>query len=104
MTQAAIALDFDQPPDVHLRLLAEIAFDAAFRFDGGAQVRAFLFRQILNLFRRVDVGLLCQLTRALLTDAIDRRKSDPKPLIRRQVHACNASHLISSLENREPGA
>src|SRR5579862_6831526 len=34
MTNSAIRLNFNQAADVHLNLLAEIAFDAAFLFNG----------------------------------------------------------------------
>src|SRR6185312_780486 len=34
MAHPAIALNFDQPPDVHLDLLAEISFDAPLGFNG----------------------------------------------------------------------
>src|SRR5579872_908227 len=52
MTQAAVALNFDQPPDVHLHLFAEIALHAPFRLDGSAQARDFLFREIFYFLDR----------------------------------------------------
>jgi hypothetical protein len=73
MAQSAIALNFDQAPHVHLHLLAEIAFDAAFSFDRRAQMRHFLFGEVLDLLGGVDVRLFGERTRALLPDAIDCR-------------------------------
>ena len=50
VAEAAVALNFDQPADVHLRLLAEIAFHAAFRFDRRANVTDFLLGKIFYFF------------------------------------------------------
>src|ERR1019366_3264096 len=49
MAHPAIALDFDQPPDVHLDLLAEIALDAALGFDRLAQTVNLFLGQVLHL-------------------------------------------------------
>ena len=73
MADSAIGLNFDQPPDVHLNLLAEIAFHAAFGFNRLAQMIRFFLGQILDLFRFVDLGLGAQPARALLADAVDGR-------------------------------
>src|ERR1041385_4038947 len=72
MTNAAIGLNFNQPTDVHLDLLAEIAFDAAFLLDGLAKMIDFIFGQVANLFRVIDAGFSGELARAFLPDAIDR--------------------------------
>src|SRR3984885_10545183 len=96
MPQAAIRLNFNQPPDVHLRLFAQIAFDAAFGFDCRAQTRRFVFRQVLDLLGVVHVGFRGQRFRARLPDAVNRREPNPKPLVRRQIHTCDASHSLSS--------
>src|SRR5437879_779330 len=69
----AVGLDFDQPADVHLNLLAEIAFHAAFFFDFLAEMVDFIFRQVANLLRVIDIRLRRELSCALLPDAIDRR-------------------------------
>jgi len=42
---SAIRLNFNQPADIHLDLLAEIAFHAAFLFDGLAKMIDFIFGQ-----------------------------------------------------------
>src|SRR5208282_5325048 len=98
MAQAAVALNFDQPADVHLHLLAEIAFHAALGFNRGAQPRHFLLGQVLDLFRRVDVRLFGERTRALLPDPVDGREAHPETLIRRKIHACDASHLLPPID------
>src|SRR5271154_2123977 len=94
--QSAIRLNFNQPPDVHLRLFAQIAFDAAFGLDCGAQTRRFILGQVLNLLGVVHVGFRGQRLRARLPDAVNRSEPNPKPLFRRQVHTCDASHSLSS--------
>src|SRR5580704_3649988 len=104
MPQAAIRLNFNQPPDVHLRLFAQIAFDAAFGFDCRAQTRRFVFRQVLDLLGVVHVGFRGQRFRARLPDSVNRREPNPKPLVRRQIHTCDASHSLSSGLWPIPGA
>src|SRR5262249_12608000 len=49
VTNPAIRLNFNQAADVHLNLLAEIAFDAPFLFNGLADVIDFIFRQVAYL-------------------------------------------------------
>ena len=49
VTNSAIRLNFNQAADIHLNLLAEIAFDAAFLLDGLADMVDFIFRQVANL-------------------------------------------------------
>src|SRR5690242_12998539 len=68
----AVGLNFDQPADVHLNLLAEIAFHAAFLLDGLAEVIDFIFRQVANLLGMIYIRLSGKLLCALLPDAIDR--------------------------------
>src|ERR1700756_993667 len=57
VANTAIRLNFDQPADVHLDLFAEIAFHAAFLLDGLAEVIDFIFRQVANLLRVIDIRL-----------------------------------------------
>src|SRR5437660_12707254 len=70
----AVGLNFDQPADVHLNLLTEIAFHAAFLLDGLAEVIDFIFRQVANFLGVIDICLGGKLLRALLTNAVDRRQ------------------------------
>src|SRR5216684_5248844 len=67
----AIGLNFDQPADVHLNLLAEIAFHAAFFFDFLAEMIDFIFCQVANLLRVIDIRLGSELFGAFLPDTID---------------------------------
>src|SRR6266478_3841436 len=90
----AVGLDFDQPADVHLNLLAEIAFHTAFFFDFLAEMVDFIFRQVANLLRVIDIRLGGELLRALLPDAIDRGQPDPKALLRRKIYTCDTCHSI----------
>src|SRR5882762_3257760 len=90
----AVGLDFDQPADIHLNLLAEIAFHTAFFFDFLAEMVDFIFRQVANLLRVIDTRLGGELLRALLPDAIDRGQPDPKALLRRKIYTCDTCHAI----------
>src|SRR6266436_4959134 len=89
-----VGLNFDQPADVHLNLLAEIAFHAAFFFDFLAEMVDFIFRQVANLLRVIDIRLRCKPSCALLSDAIDRGQPDPKALLRRKIYTCDTCHAI----------
>src|SRR5882762_5915743 len=66
----AVGLNFDQPADVHLNLLAKMV--------------DFIFRQVANLLRVIDARFFRELLRAFLPDAIDRGQPDPKALLRRK--------------------
>src|SRR5216683_1239434 len=90
----AIRLDFDQTADVHLDLLAEIAFHAAFLFDDLAKMIHFVFREVTNLFRGIDVGLRRDFSRPLLPDPVDRGQSDPEALLHWKIYTCNTCHTI----------
>jgi hypothetical protein len=93
----AVRLDFDQPPDVHLNLLAEIAFDAPFLLDDLADTVHFILGQIADLLRVIHARLFRNPSRALLPNAVDRRQADPQPLLRRKVHTCDTCHSLFSL-------
>jgi hypothetical protein len=56
----AVALNFDQPADVHLDLLAEIPFHAALGFDRLAEPVNFFLGKVLDLFREFHVRLGAQ--------------------------------------------
>src|SRR6266478_5688688 len=92
VANAAIGLNFNQPADIHLDLLAEIAFHAAFLLDGLANVVDFLFGQVADFFRVVHAGFRGQLFRALPPDAVDGGQANPQPLLNRKINACYACH------------
>src|SRR5580692_1353528 len=87
VAQAAVALNFDQPANVHLDLLAEIAFDAALGFNGLAQLIDFFLGQVLDLLGFVHVRLGAERPRARLPDAVDRREADPDTLLQRKIYS-----------------
>src|SRR5579863_628203 len=86
MAQPAIALNFNQTANVHLDLFAEIALYAPFGLDLLAKLIHLFFGQILDLFGFVHFGLGTERASALLSNAIDRRQTDPQPLIDRQIY------------------
>src|SRR5258708_146449 len=100
----AIGLNFDQAADVHLDLLAEIAFHAAFFFDFLAKMVDFIFSQVANLFLVIDARLFRELLRAFLPDPIDRGQPDPKALLRRKIYTCDTSPTILLTRGLTPGA
>src|SRR5258707_8898361 len=53
----AVRLNFDQAPDIHLDLFAEIALHPAFLLDFLAQAVHFLLGQVADLLGVIDVGL-----------------------------------------------
>src|SRR5260221_1887908 len=92
VADAAVRLNFDQPANVHLDLLAEIAFDAAFFFNFLAQTVHFVFGQVANFLVGIDVCFFRELLRAHLSDSIDRSQSDPKALLWRKIYTCDTNH------------
>src|SRR5713226_1355063 len=94
MPDPAVGLNFDQPADVHLNLLAEIAFHAAFFFDFLSEMIDFIFRQVANLLCVINIRLARELFRALLPNAIDRGQPDPEALLRRKIYTCDTCHAI----------
>src|SRR6266568_2842256 len=90
----AVRLNFDQTADVHLYLLAEIAFHAAFLLDDLAKMIHFIFRQVTNLFSGIDARLRRDFPRALLPDPVDRGQSDPEALLHWKIYTCNTCHII----------
>src|SRR4029077_19000318 len=71
VANATVGLNFNQPADIHLDLLAEIAFHAAFLLDGLANVVDFLFGQVADFLRVIHAGFRSQLFRAFPPDAVD---------------------------------
>src|SRR6266851_1070290 len=92
VADTTIGLNFNQPADVHLDLLAEIAFHAAFLLDGLAQMIDFFFGQVADLLGMIHAGLCREFLRPLLPDAVDRSQSNPQPLLNRKINTCYACH------------
>src|SRR5580704_473520 len=95
VAQPAVALNFDQPANVHLDLLAEIAFDAALGFNGLAQLIDFFLGQVLDLLGFVHVRLGAKRPRPRLPDAVDRSEADPDTLLQRKIYSSNTCHACS---------
>src|SRR5258708_25720213 len=95
MTNSAIRLHFDQPADVHLNFLAEIAFHAAFLLDGVAKLVDFIFCQIADFFGEIHTDFFRQPLGAHLSDAIDRGQADPKTFVDWKIHTCDTCHDFS---------
>jgi hypothetical protein len=97
MPDAAVGLHFDQAADVHLDLLAEIAFHAAFFFNFLAQTVGLVFRQVADLLLEVHVGLFRQTPGASAADAVDGGEAHPKALLRRKINTCYTCHSLFPL-------
>jgi hypothetical protein len=96
MPQSPIGAHFDVTPDVERNFLAEIAFHRAFIFEYLADVVNFFFRQVADLFVKVDASAIEQALRTCAPDAIDISKSDFRPLFRWQVNARDTCHSLFS--------
>src|SRR5690348_5077788 len=77
MAKPSIALNLNQPANVHLDLFAEIALDAAFGFDLLTELVYLFFGKILDLLGLVHFGLGADRAGAWLSNAIDRGQTDP---------------------------
>src|SRR5271168_4977283 len=100
VADSAVGLNFDQPADVHLDLLAEIAFHAAFLLDGLAEMVDFIFGQVADLFRVIDAGFSGEFFRAFLADAVNRGQTDPETFLHRKIHTCYACHALFLLKSK----
>src|SRR5262249_23590858 len=94
---AAVGADLDQPPDVLLDVLAELALDAPLLGDDRPDARDFLLRELLALRLGVHARLAEDDVRARASDAVDVRQSDLHPLVLREVHAGDTSHVLRLL-------
>jgi len=95
VTRTAIALNVDQALDVHLDVLAEIAFDVSFVLDHLTDAVNLVFAQILDLLEGVYIRLLQNLLGARVPDPEDVRERDPCLLVARQINASNTCHFDS---------
>src|SRR4029077_12878701 len=97
VTQAAIALNFNQSADVHLHFFAEVAFHAPLGLNGGANPRDLIFGEVFDFLGGIHFRLFSERTRARLANAVDGGEADPEPLVGRQINTCNACHTVLSL-------
>ena len=95
MTVAAIALNVDEALDVHLDVLAQIAFDVAFVLDHLTDAVDLVFAQILDLLKGVNIRLLQNLRRTWIADPEDVCERDPGLLVAGQIDASNTCHSDS---------
>ena len=82
MPVAAIALDIDEPLDVHRDVLAQVAFDIALVLNDLADAVYLVLVQVLDLLERIDVRLVQNLERTRVADPEDIRERDPACLLR----------------------
>ena len=95
MPLAAIRLDIDQPLDVHVHILAEIAFHIALFFNDLTNAVDLVLAQILDLLERIDIRRHQNLHRPRIPDPVNVSKPDPRLLVPRQIDARNTCHTLS---------
>src|SRR2546423_297229 len=95
MTQAAVTADVHQTLDVHLRALAQVAFDLALSLDDRADAPQLLLVEVAHARVPRDARLFENRVRARAPDTINVRQSDLDALIDRQIDANHTSHSIS---------
>src|SRR5581483_454430 len=71
MAVSTIRSDFDEPLDIHRNVFTQIAFDRTFRFDDLSDAVYFIFAQILNFLRPLDVRLLKNARSARMSNAVN---------------------------------
>ena len=77
MTQAAVAADLHQALDVLRRLLAEITFDPDLVLDDLPDATGFVFREVSNQDRWIDLGLLQDPVGNGTANAVNVGQADP---------------------------
>src|SRR6185503_4538988 len=95
VTQSAIASDVHQAFDVHLDLLAQVAFDSALLVEDSANAIDFLFREFADALVTADAGFAQHFVCAGAANAINVCQTNFSSLISWQVDACDACHSSS---------
>src|ERR1035437_2538260 len=95
VTRAAIALNVDQALDVHLHVLAQVAFNVPFVLDHLADAVDLFLAQVLDLLEGIHIRLLQNLERAGIPDAKDVCERDACLLCAGQIDASNTCHSDS---------
>ena len=90
MSQTTIAPDVHQPLDVHLDLLAQIAFYPALLVDHRANAIDFLFGQLSNALIDAYARFSKYLVGARAPDAVYVRQTDFSSFVSWQVDTCDA--------------
>jgi hypothetical protein len=98
--QPAITTDVHQPLDVHLRLLAKVAFDHALLVNDRANAIHFVFAQLAYALVNADARFFKNLVGARAPNAVDVCQTDFSPFICREVYTCYACHSSSVLKTR----
>src|SRR3569833_2485238 len=91
-TQATVTGQVHQPPDVHGRLAAKVAFDAVVAVDRLADLQHFGIGQLIDPARIFDAHLVHDLLGFGLADAMDVLQRDDDALVSRNVDACDTGH------------
>src|SRR4029079_17984327 len=93
MAQAAIAAQIHQPLDVHGDVAPQIAFDRIVAVDGLADLQHLRVGQLVDtaLLRYACLG--ADILGELRPDAVDVLEGNDHALLRRDVYACDASHI-----------
>src|SRR6266581_1642706 len=96
---AAIRADLGQPLDVHRDLAAQVTLDedvfcARHPVDDLAQACDLFLAEVLGALARIDAGVLDDLLRGRVADAVDVGHGDDDALGRRNVNARDSCHLV----------
>src|ERR1700723_3514941 len=95
MPVATVALNIDEALDVHLGVLAEIALNITLVLNHLADAVYLFFAEVLDLLGGHNIGLLQDLQRTRITDAINVCERDPSLLVAGQIDASNTCHSES---------
>ncbi len=94
MTKTTVRANFHQPLDIHGNCLAQISFNHPIPLDDVSDAHRFLFGQVLYLRVEIDAGLLTNLGRAALADAIYVGETDLNSFAQRQIYSCDSSQFL----------
>src|SRR6185369_5947532 len=96
VADSAVAPEIHEALDVHRRLAAKVPFDREFR-NLLADLLHLRVGEVLDLRRVLHADRLADRAGARAADAEDRGERDRRMLLVRDVDACNACHVLSSL-------
>lgn len=93
VTHAAVAVDVDQPLDVHRDLLAELTLDLVVLLDDATDRCDLDLREVMGADRAIDARLLQDLDGGVAADAENVGERNVDALVAGQVDALNACHI-----------